>query len=256
MLSSEAKSQLIDALCMTAEAMGSVITPMAAAMMADDLQCYDLGLLARALKACRQEVKGRLTVADIIQRCQAEDGRPGKDEAWSIALDASDEYGTAVMTTEIQQAMASSNILIDQGDMIGARMAFISTYERLVREARQDARPVEWSVSLGIAKDRREPAIQRAVQLGRISQEQAEIHCKSLALAAPSATTMAIAGLLTGKVVKPKEEHREKLHALKESFKKRSGELAAMNPEEKAEAREKELAEHRKLIKGIEGEDE
>lgn len=256
MLSSEAKSQLIDALCMTAEAMGSVITPMAAAMMADDLQDYDLGLLARALKACRQEVKGRLTVADIIQRCQAEDGRPGKDEAWSIALDASDEYGTAVMTTEIQQAMASSNILLDEGDMVGARMAFISTYERLVREARQDARPVEWHVSIGIAKDRREPAIQRAVQLGRITQDQAALHCKPLALSAPSATGLAIAGLLTGKVVKPNEEHREKLNALRESFKKRSAELAAMTPEEKIEARKQELIDHRKMVKGIEGEDE
>lgn len=256
MLSSEAKAQLIDALCMTAEAMGSVITPMAAAMMADDLQDYDLGLLARALKACRQEVKGRLTVADIIQRCQAEDGRPGKDEAWSIALDASDEMGTAVMTTEIQQAMASSNILIDEGDMIGARMAFISTYERLVREARQDAKPVEWHVSLGFAPERREQAIQKAVQLGRISHEQAAKHCGTLALAAPSQTGNAIAGLLTGKTAKPKDEHRAKFQALKDSVKKRSGELAAMTPEEKAEAREKELAEHRKLVKGIEGVDE
>ena len=251
MLSSEAKSQLIDALCMTAEAMGSVITPMAAAMMADDLQVYGLDQLARALKACRHEVRGRLTVADVVQRCQAEDGRPAKDEAWSIALDASDEMGTAVMSEEIQRAMASSNILLDEGDTIGARMAFIATYERLVREARQDARPVKWHISLGIDKARREIAIQRAVQLGRITQEIADLHCKTLALSPPSATGNAIAGLITGKACKPKEEHRAKFMSLKDQVKKRAEELAAMTPEEKAEAREKELAEHRRLIKGI-----
>lgn len=252
MLSSEAKGQLIDALCLTAEAMGNVITPTAAAMMADDLESYELNILGRALRACRREVKGRLTVADIIQRCESEDGRPGKDEAWSIALDASDEFGTAVMTYEIQQAMASSNILLDEGDMIGARMAFISTYDRLVREARQDARPVEWIVSLGHAPERREQAIQKAVQLGRLTNDRAAQYTGMLCINGPSHTGQAVAGLLTGKVVKPKEEHREKFQSLKERIKQQADELANMTPEDRAAELDRRLAEHNKIIKGIE----
>jgi len=251
MLSSHDKDQLIDALCLTAEAMGNVITPSAAMMMAEDLSDYSLPELGRALRACRREVKGRLTVADIIQRCQAEDGRPGKDEAWSIGLESSDEYGTAVMTWEIQQAMAAATPIMIEGDNIGARMAFMSAYERLVRISRQDAKPVEWIVSLGIIPERRAEAIERAVLLKRIPQEHATRYLKGLYLEAPGQTGQAIAGLITGKVVKPKEEDRKKFASLKDMVKRRAEELAAMSPEQRAAERERGLHEHNKIIKGI-----
>jgi hypothetical protein len=251
MLSSHDKSQLIDALCVTAEAMGNVITASTAMMMADDLADYSLPELGRALRACRREVKGRLSVADVIQRCQAEDGRLAKDEAWAEGLESSDEYGTAVMTWEIQQAMAVAKVIMDEGDQVGARMAFMSAYERLVRESRQINRPVEWIVSLGFDKERRVTAVEKAVQLKRIPREKADLYLKGLCLEAPGKTSQAIAGLITGKVVKPKEEDRKKFASLKEMVKHRAEELAAMTPEEKAAERERELHEHNKIIKGI-----
>lgn len=251
MLSSDDKSQLIDALCLTAESMGNVITPSAAMMMADDLSDYSLPELGRALRACRREVKGRLSVSDIIQRCQAEDGRPGKDEAWSIGLDSSDEYGTAVMTYEIQQAMASARILMDEGDNVGARMAFISTYERLVREGREVNRPTEWIVSLGISKERRVEAIEKAVQLGRLAGDQASKHIAMLGLEAPSQTAQAIAGLITGKVVKPKEADREKFLTLKERIQQQKEAMAAMTPEERKAEYERNLDQHNRIVKDI-----
>lgn len=252
MLSSSDKDQLIDALCLTAESMGNVITPSAAMMMADDLSDYSLPELGRALRACRREEKGRLTVAAVIQRCQAEDGRPAKDEAWSIALDASDEYGTAVMTTEIQQAMSSSNILLDEGDLIGARMAFIATYERLVREAREIAQPVEWHISLGCAPERRATAIERAVQLGRLPAERAAQYSHMLGHDAPSGTGAAVAGILTGKTVKPKAQDREKFMSLKERIKQEAERKAGLSPEERQAEHERMLSEHNKIIKDIE----
>lgn len=251
MLSSDDKQQLVEALCLTAEAMGSVIAGSAAMMMAEDLSDYSLPELGRALRACRREVKGRLSVSDIIQRCQAEDGRPGKDEAWSIGLDSSDEYGTAVMTYEIQQAMASAKILIDDGDNIGARMAFISTYERLVREARQINRPTEWIVSLGISKERRAEALQKAVQMGRLAGPEANRHIAMLGLESPNQTVKAIAGLITGKVVKPKEADREKFMTLKEKIQQQKVAMANMTPEERRAEHERILSEHNKIIKDI-----
>ncbi len=252
MLSSHDKDQLIDALCLTAEAMGNVITPSAAMMMADDLSDYSLPELGRALRACRREVKGRLTVSDIIQRCQAEDGRPGKDEAWSIGLESSDEYGTAIMTWEIQQAMIPAKVILDEGDQVGARMAFMSAYERLVREGRQINRPIEVIVSLGFDKERRATAIQQAVQLGRLPQIEADRHLKGLCIGAPSKTAQAVAGLLTGKVVKPKEEDRKKFMSLKDMVKQRAETLANMTPEQRQAEHERTLSEHNKIIKGIE----
>ena len=93
--------------------------------------------------------------------------------------------------------------------------------------------------------------MQKAVQLGRISHEQAAKHCSTLALLPPSQTGNAIAGLITGKAIRPKDEHRAKFQALRDSVKRRADELASMTAEEKAAAREKELSDHRKLIKGI-----
>lgn len=252
MLSSHDKDQLIDALCLTSEAMGNVITPSAAMMMAEDLSDYSLPELGRALRTCRREVKGRLTVADIISRCQAEDGRPGKDEAWSIGLESSDEYGTAVMTWEIQQAMSSAKIILDEGDQVGARMAFMSTYERLVRESREVNRPIQVIVSLGFDKERRVTAIQQAVQLGRLPQIEADRHLGHLQLAGPSQTSQAIAGLLTGKFVKPKEEDRKKFMSLKDMVKQKSEERAGMTAEERQAEHERQLNEHNKIIKDIE----
>lgn len=252
MHSSYDKENLIKALCLTSEAIGSTISPTVAMMMADDLGDYPMDALGIALRACRREVKGRLTVADIIQRCQAEDGRPGKDEAWSIGLESSDEYGTAVMTWEIQQAMAAATPIMNEGDNVGARMAFMSAYERLVRISRQDAKPVEWIVSLGIIPERRAEAIERAVQLKRIPQEHAARYLKGLYLEAPSQTGQAIAGLITGKVVKPKEEDRKKFMSLKDMVKQRAEALANMTPEERQADHERTLSEHNKIIKGIE----
>lgn len=252
MHSSSDKENLIKALCLTSEAIGSTISPTVAMMMAEDLSDYPMDSLGVALRSCRREVKGRLTVADIIQRCQAEDGRPGKDEAWSIGLESSDEYGTAVMTWEIQQAMASAKIILDEGDQVGARMAFMSTYERLVRESRQVARPVEWIVSLGFDKDRRATAIQQAAQLNRIPQIEADKHLGRLQLSAPTGTGAAVAGLLTGKVIKPKEEHREKFISLKDMIKQKAEERAGMTAEERQAEHGRTLSEHNKIIKDIE----
>lgn len=215
MLSSDDKGQLIDALCLTAEAIGTVISPATAMMMADDLSDYSLNELGRALRACRLEVRSKLTVADIINRCQAEDGRPGKDEAWSIGLEAFDEYNTVVMTWEIQQAMAVAVPSMNAREKVGARMAFMEAYERLVRESRQEARPVEWIVSMGDSREHRAIAIQKAVQLKRISQEVGARHIEALCLEAPSSTGLAIAGLITGKVVEPSPGAKERLSKLR-----------------------------------------
>ena len=89
---------LAAAICATAEAMGQEMNPGTAAMMAEDLCAYSVSAVKAALKACRFEVKGKLAMADILQRVQAADGRPGKDEAWAIAMTTNDDFETVVLT--------------------------------------------------------------------------------------------------------------------------------------------------------------
>ncbi|UVL26795.1 hypothetical protein [Pseudomonas donghuensis] len=202
---------LAAAICATAEAMGQEMNPGTAAMMAEDLCAYPVATVRAALKACRLEVKGKLAMADILQRVQAADGRPGKDEAWSIALTASDESETVVMTAEIQQAMAAAQPVLVLGDKVGARMAFISAYERLVTLARAEAQPAKWSVSLGFDPVRRVTAIESAVRMQLITHESGTKYLADLRIAPITEDGQAIAGLLTGTTVQASPKLREKL---------------------------------------------
>lgn len=214
---SEQLAQLAAAIVATAETLGQTISANAAQLMAEDLAEYPAEHVAAALRACRRELTGKLTLAAILDRTQAADGRPGKDEAWSIALAGNDEFDTVVLTHEIQQAMAVSAPILEMGDKVGARMAFISAYERLVADARREKRPVSWSVSLGYDPDLRTRAIENAVRLQQLPRHVADQELARLSYdGQPSADGMAIAGLITGKVTKPSEKNRERFQQLKQ----------------------------------------
>lgn len=247
-------AQLALALCATAEVLGQALTTEAAEMMADDLADYPAGVVSAALKACRRELTGRLTLAAILQRVQAADGRPGKDEAWAIALASSDEFDTVVMTQEIQRALTAARPVLDAGDKVGARMAFISAYERLVTEARAAAAPVAWSLSLGFDPARRAAAITSAAQLQRIPQDRAEMLLADLNVPPITEDGRAVAGLLTGAVAKPNPKLREKLKAVKEGMLEMRKASAEKKLELKIAAANDLAARRALLIKQSEGE--
>ena len=212
MLSCDEQADLAMAICATAETMGQVISPNAAKMMAEDLADHSVDVIAHALRNCRRELTGRLTLGAILQRVQAADGRPGKDEAWSMALAASDEFETVVLTGEIRQAMVASGPILDAGDKIGARMAFMSAYERLVGNARAQSIPAKWEVSLGCDPGRRVIAIESAVRSQLISHDAGNGYLADLRIAPITPEGQAIAGLLTGQApVRVSPKMREKL---------------------------------------------
>lgn len=109
--------------------------------------------------------------ADIvsqIERLRGDDGRPGADEAWALALASADEADTIVWTDEIASAREAARPVLAGGDKVGARMAFRDAYEREVAQARAAKRPVRWMASEGHDPARRGPAIERALALGRV----------------------------------------------------------------------------------------
>lgn len=101
-------------------------------------------------------------MAQIVGQA-ADDGRPGADEAWAIALTSRDEAETVVWTQEIAAAFDICMPVLEAGDEVGARMAFKDAYNRLVNEARRDGYPVVWNASLGWDVERREIALHAAV---------------------------------------------------------------------------------------------
>jgi hypothetical protein len=233
MLSSDERAQLAGAICATAETLGQTISATAAELMADDLAVFTPADIRKALQACRRELTGKLTLAAVLQRIQAEDGRPGKDEAWAIAMTTNDEFETVVLTDEIQLALAAAKPVLDADDKIGARMAFISAYERLVAQARDDVKPVNWRVSVGFDANRRTAAITKAVQMQRIPQERGQLYLADLSVVPVTEDGRALAGLITGEVTRPTPAVRERIQGVKASML----EMRAASAERKDEIR-------------------
>lgn len=220
-LSFAEQAQLAAAIVATAETLGQTMSAAAAELMASDLSEYPAPDIIAALTACRRELTGKLTLAAVLQRIQAADGRPSRDEAWAIALQAGDERDTVVLTSEIMAALQVARPILEARDKVGARMAFLSAYDRLIAQARQDAQPVKWEVSLGFDPDLRSRAIEQARDLGRLPAPEADRLLLQHAQQSPSANGMAIAGLITGTVSKPDPQTREKLRAISDELKGR-----------------------------------
>jgi hypothetical protein len=214
-MTDEQVAKLALAIVATAEILGQTLTADAAEIMADDLADYEPAAIGAALKACRRGLTGKLTLAAILERIHAGDGRPGKDEAWSIALAASDERETVVLTDEIRTAMNASVPILAAGDKIGARMAFMSAYERLVSQARAEALPAIWDVSLGFDPNSRVLAIEKAVRMQLLPQERAAKCLADLRITPITQDGLAIAGLLTGDVREATPALREKLKGVR-----------------------------------------
>jgi len=162
-------SDLIKAIAVTAELTGTELTETAKAAMVQDLSVFPVEQVMTALVRCRRELKGRLRVADVIERL--DDGRPGVEEAW--ALCPKDESQTAVWTDEVSEAFGVASQMLDVGDQIAARMAFKEKYIELVTNARNEHRPVRWWPTLGHSVGGREGPLREAVERGRLSVDTA-----------------------------------------------------------------------------------
>lgn len=160
-----------ETLAVTAELCGSTFSEPAVRMMIQHLSAYPDDAVLNALVRCQKEVRGRLSLAEIISRI--DDGRPGAEEAW--AMIPRSERDSAVCTEEMLEALGSVSHMLDD-EPIPARMAFKEAYDRAVREARSAGKPLHWRVSLGWDKTGREGPILDALKLGRISEQEAIGH--------------------------------------------------------------------------------
>lgn len=145
------------------------------------MAAYSLDQVRSALSAhCLDRVRGRFTPkpADLIEQIEgaaADDGRPGSDEAWAVALTSRDEADTVVWTTETAEAFAICSAVLAMGDEVGARMAFKSAYDRIVNKARGDHQATKWVASLGFDADRRVAVLQNASRAGLLSAPTIEL---------------------------------------------------------------------------------
>lgn len=195
MLDDAQQEQLVRLLVATAEVIGDEMRPAAAALMVEDLAVYPMPALQASLTACRRELKGRLSLASILERI--DDGHPSPNQAWALAAPAADERNTVVWTGEMQAAWSVALPLVEAGDMIGARMAFLEAYAKAVKDARSEQRPAAYSYSLGFDASGRDSVLRQAVERGQLRHEPVAQH---LRIAAPEAAPFNPVALLSGKV--------------------------------------------------------
>lgn len=109
-------------------------------------------------------------IAAQLEKRKPSAGHLSADEAWAIAAQAADEESTVVWTQPIAQAWGIAREVMP--DKVGARMAFKSAYERLISQLPEGAE-LRWFPSMGHDPARREDALQRAVEQGRLTSEHA-----------------------------------------------------------------------------------
>lgn len=156
---------LLKAIAVTAELTGTELSKPAATVMAMELAQYPEHKVLEALAKCRRELRGRMSLADIISRI--DDGRPGPEEAWAMIAPAlNDERVTIVVTEEMMHAFCLAASLHD--DHISARMAFKEAYAKNISTARDQCLPVKWRAILGHDPLGREAPLLAAVEQGRL----------------------------------------------------------------------------------------
>lgn len=162
--------------------------------------------LQTGIDACRTKTFPP-TLPEFIQMCWR--GHPSSDEAWAIALKAMDENETVTWTNEIMYAWERCRPVYEDGDKVGARLAFKAVYEGLDLSGRPD-----WIVSEGFDKDKRLIEMQSTQTAGRLSMNE-----QPKMLAAESYSSSAKAAAL------------EKLKALKISVKQMNEFEPLINPD-------------------------
>lgn len=186
-----ATPELIEAVAVTAELCGREISAGAARVMLSDLEGFPEPAVIGALKRCRREVKGTLTVQDIVSRL--DDGRPGPDEAWSLI--PQDEERSVVWSDEMATAFGVALPLLRAGDRVAARFAFREAYVKLVGDARDACKPVNWTPSFGTDPQDREHAVNVAVDRGRMTIERARDIVPALPAPVQTIATLALSAI-------------------------------------------------------------
>ena len=162
----------MSAIAGTAELIGKQLSPEALAIITQDLSIYPPDAITQALKNVRNG-KSPFSQGAIVSEIESliPDGRLGAEEAW--ATYPHNEMDSAVITNEIAEAMNVAQVLISEGDMIGARMTFKEAYTRIVKTNKANNIAPKWFPSLGQSKEGREQALKKAVELGRLTQDHA-----------------------------------------------------------------------------------
>lgn len=138
------------------------------------LQRFSLAEVESALAQHMHTSRFAPTPADVTALISDRDGRPGADEAWAMIPHS--EAGSVIWTEEMAQAYGVAAPLLNMGDHIAARRAFIEAYNSAVAKARLAGVPVKVTPSWGWDEAGRESAVRNAVERGLLPASKATLY--------------------------------------------------------------------------------
>jgi hypothetical protein len=169
---------MLDAVCSLLSRGAYQPSPTNTALFFRSLGRYSLAEVRAAFDAhVADPQRGRFVPvpADILAQLEGiatQDGRPGVEEAWALAMRSTDEGDTVVWTSEVAEAMGVCQPILNAGDEVGARMAFKESYARIIDAARRARIAPQWTPSIGHDPERRSSAIAAAVAAGHLQENQ------------------------------------------------------------------------------------
>ncbi|PIT41847.1 hypothetical protein BHC43_00290 [Snodgrassella alvi] len=164
--------KIMQAIAVTAELTGTQLSDNAMAVMAEDLLAYPLDKVLIAFERCRRELKGKLTLAAILERI--DDGWQSAEEAFNALVSGWENDSISILTTHTaMQAAQSATALFNAGDKYRAGMAFKTAYERMVSEKKAKGMQPDWFVSAGVDKEQLAHVVKEATMKGLITQDYA-----------------------------------------------------------------------------------
>ena len=164
--------KIMQAIAVTAELTGTQLSGDAMFVMAEDLLAYPLDKVLIALERCRRELKGRLTLAAILER--VDDGWQSAEEAFNTLVAGWENESLSILTTHTaMHAAESASALFNIRDKYRAGLAFKTAYERIVSEKKAKGIQPDWYVSAGLDKEQLAQLVTEAVATGKIASDYA-----------------------------------------------------------------------------------
>lgn len=160
-------SKLLESLAVLCELTGTDWSKPTIRVIEQELSAYPPADALAAIERCGREIRGRVSLADILDRIPSQ--HPGVEEAWAtVSKLIHNEDISIIWTQEMREAYGAVAPLAH--DKVAARMAFREKYGHLVSMARAKRQLPTWCVSLGYDRALREECVREATRLNLISQ--------------------------------------------------------------------------------------
>lgn len=170
MTTKDDEAKVVDALRAIYDLRGKTLTEGAMRIWWGALRAYDADRVLGALGQVSATARYLPQPVDVLDLLDPDEWPTGP-EAWAIHPKTEEESGA--VCDESLGAWALAEALYEGGDVVGARRAFESAWDRLsgVSRAGGKRRP-RWGFSLGWRADLRQVAAQQALSKGLLTHEQ------------------------------------------------------------------------------------